>query len=33
VTSFTFTPQQAGVFEINCGMLMMDPGHMVVTRQ
>ncbi len=27
-----FTPQQAGTFEINCGMSMMQPGTLIVTQ-
>ena len=27
-----FTPTQAGTFEINCGMNMMQPGYLIVTQ-
>ncbi len=27
-----FTPTQAGVFQINCGMQMMEPGYLIVTN-
>jgi plastocyanin domain-containing protein len=32
VVPFEFTPQQAGTFEINCGMSMMQPGTLIVTQ-
>jgi hypothetical protein len=32
VVPFEFTPQQAGTFEINCGMSMMQPGALIVTQ-
>ena len=27
-----FTPAQPGIFQINCGMQMMDPGYLIVTQ-
>jgi plastocyanin domain-containing protein len=30
VTSMEFTPTQPGVYQINCGMQMMDPGYLIV---
>jgi hypothetical protein len=32
VTPLEFTPGQAGTFEINCGMNMMQPGTLIVTQ-
>jgi hypothetical protein len=32
VTSMDFTPDSTGVFQINCGMQMMDPGYLIVTQ-
>jgi hypothetical protein len=32
VVPIEFTPQQAGTFEINCGMSMMQPGALIVTQ-
>ena len=32
ITSFEFTPQQAGTFSINCGMNMMQPATLLVTQ-
>jgi plastocyanin len=32
VTTAEFTPTQAGVYEINCGMDMMEPGYLVVAQ-
>jgi plastocyanin domain-containing protein len=32
VTSMDFTPDKAGIFQINCGMQMMDPGYLIVTQ-
>jgi hypothetical protein len=30
VSQMTFTPEQEGVFQINCNMQMMDPGYVIV---
>jgi hypothetical protein len=30
VTSMDFTPTKAGIFQVNCGMHMMDPGYIIV---
>lgn len=30
VTSMDFTPSKTGIFQINCGMHMMDPGYIIV---
>ncbi len=27
-----FTPTQSGIYQINCGMQMMDPGYLLVTQ-
>jgi hypothetical protein len=32
VVPFEFTPRQAGTYEINCGMSMMQPGTLIVTQ-
>jgi hypothetical protein len=32
VTPLDFTPTQAGVFQINCNMHMMEPGYLIVTN-
>jgi hypothetical protein len=32
VTEMEFTPGKAGVFQINCGMQMMEPGYLIVTQ-
>jgi plastocyanin domain-containing protein len=30
VTPMDFTPPQAGIYQINCGMQMMEPGYLIV---
>lgn len=32
VEAIDFTPGQAGLFEINCGMEMMVTGYVIVTQ-
>jgi hypothetical protein len=32
ITSMDFTPDRTGIFQINCGMQMMDPGYLIVTQ-
>jgi hypothetical protein len=32
VSQMTFTPQEEGVFQINCNMQMMDPGYVIVAQ-
>lgn len=27
-----FTPSKEGIFQINCGMQMMDPGYIIVEK-
>jgi plastocyanin domain-containing protein len=31
-TPMTFTPDRAGIFQLNCGMHMMNPGYIIVTQ-
>jgi plastocyanin domain-containing protein len=31
VVPLDFTPREAGVFQINCNMHMMEPGYLIVT--
>ena len=32
VSQMSFTPNQAGVYQINCGMQMMEPGYLIVAQ-
>ncbi|HET9496654.1 MAG TPA: cupredoxin domain-containing protein [Chloroflexia bacterium] len=32
VSQMSFTPQEEGVFQINCNMQMMDPGYVIVAQ-
>jgi plastocyanin domain-containing protein len=32
VVPMEFTPPESGIYQINCGMLMMDPGYLLVTQ-
>jgi hypothetical protein len=32
VVPLDFTPNEAGVFQINCNMHMMEPGYLIVTN-